>query len=499
MCDPSRTGDVTYEAARLWAERWARSWFLDSRGADRLRVAGIDAGWATHVDASETLARLAAQLAQGGASRPKLSPLAHLKALGYDRALRAMAGAAVGKPSHATRGRSAVLVEIPTPSMTDSIALVARQLAADGVNVWAADPRVRPRLSHLGLRPVSVAVPFRRQASLVLDGHREARAAWEQILADPPQILHEDRDVTQCVLAALRPLVERSVPWIAAEAEALRGLLGRVEPPAIVVASDQHRMGRIVTQLAPGRVVVVQHGLPQAEVGYLPVVAKKVAVWSEASHDWFVEHGTPAHYLQVTGNPRFDSLVMQTTAPLERGRARLPRGDLRVLLGLSPTDPARNRALLGMVLHGVAGMPSASLVVKLHPGQGDWSWVRGEIRLADVPGPVQILRQEPMSRLLRWAHATIVHRSTVALDSLVAGTPVVVGAVDESPNAATADLESLRLPIARDRHELRAALLELQDKTGRARYFSERASDIERVAGPTDGRAAERVAAMAVL
>ena len=490
---------MTHEEARAWAERWARSWFLDDQGADRLRVAGIDAGWASHVDAFDVLARLAAELVQPRDGAPRLSPLARVKALGFDRALRTI-GLAAGRAWPQVDGpvRVAALVEIPTPSMTDSVALVARTLAARAkVSVWAADPRARIRLSSLGLESVSVALPLHRQARLVRDGRREAKAAWSGIRADPPKALLGDRDVTEMALTSLGPLVQRSVPWVAEEAEALRDLLGALDPPAILVASDQHRMGRIISQLAPDRVIVVQHGLPQAEVGYLPVVAGRVAVWSEASRAWFTEHGVPDSRLVVTGNPRFDALVAPRDGDGDPGGTRLPRGNPRILLALSPTVTARNRALLGMVLRGIAGVPAASLVVKLHPGQGDWSWVRGEVRRADVKGSVLVLRHDPLSRLLRWADTTIVHRSTVALDSLVAGTPVIVGVVDESPSVATAELESLQLPIARDPDELRATLLDVCGEGGRLRYFSSRHPAMEAAAGPLDGRSAERVAALA--
>lgn len=489
---------MTYEETRRWAERVAQTWFLDARGGDRLRVAGINAGWAMHVDASETLARLGAHLVQGEVGEQRLSSLARLKALGYDRALRAVAGAATSGHSHYEPGRPAVLAEIPTPSMTDSVGLVARHLARNGVNVWAADPRVRSRLAKLQLQATNVALPIRRQLSLVRQAQRESRAAWQKILADPPTILYGDRDVTQQVLAALRPLVDRSVPWIAAEASALQELLERIHPPAVLVASDQHRMGRIVAELAPGAVVVVQHGLPQAEVGYLPVVAKKVAVWSEASRDWFVQHGAPRERLEITGNPRYDPLVAMRHASNAADRVLVSRGTLRVLLALSPTDPARNRALLGLVMRGISHLPRVVLIVKLHPGQGDWSWVRAAVRQHPMEGQVRILRREPVSALLLSAHATIVHRSTVALDSLVAGTPVIVGVVDESPNAANTELKSLRLPQAHNPGELRDALLEVGEEAGTARFFSERAIDIQRLAGPTDGRAAERIAAMAL-
>lgn len=492
-----RLSDMTYEETRQWAERLAQTWFLDPRGMDRLRVAGINAGWAMHVDASETLARLAGHLARGEVSDQKLSAMARVKALGYDRALRAVAGAATGGRSRDAPGRLAVLAEIPTPSMTDSVGLVARHLVGKGVNVWAADPRVRLRLARLHLQPTTVALPMRRQFSLVRQAHRESRSAWMKILADPPTIVYGDRDVTQSVLAALRPLVERSVPWIAAEAAALQELLERIHPPAVLVASDQHRMGRIVTELAPEAVVVVQHGLPQAEVGYLPVVAKKVAVWSEASRDWFVQHGTPRERLEITGNPRYDPLVAGHRTSLVANRVRRSGGGLRVLLALSPTDPARNRALIGLVMRGISHLPGVVLIVKLHPGQSDWSWVRAAVRQYPILGQVRLLRREPVSPILLWADATIVHRSTVALDSLVAGTPVIVGVVDESPNAANSELESLRLPLAHDPRELRDALLEFGDALSTERYFSERASDIQRLAGPTDNGAAERIAAMA--
>jgi hypothetical protein len=481
----------SYEDARRWAAHWCQRWFLGPNGEDLLRIDGVDAGWATHVDAYEALLRFALRR-DGQSARRAPSFTRFTKEHGFDRALRALGLQAIGAPLAGTKapapGSVAVVVEIPTPSMIDSPALVARYLGPGRSTVVTTDPRAFRLLERTGLRPQALVSGWRAArdaARRVLPAIQQGWAAVESVREPMPLA---GRDVRDGALESLRGMVTRSLPWIGAEIAAVGEFLDAARPVSIALASDQHRTGRVTSEVAAQRgipVVVLQHGLPQAPIGYLPVVASKVASWSTASRNWFIEAGTDPRRVEVLGNPRFDELV-------NSGRvAEGPGGDPRILLALSPTSLAINAAATALVLQALEELPSAGLMIKLHPGQGDWSYVRRLVRGSPVADRVEIRRSSPLVPLLLWADVTVIHRSTVAVDSLAAGKPIAVLDVRDGLHAAQLELGELNPPVADSPRHLVELILELA--RDRAVFFSTRARAVESLVGPIDGGAAARI------
>lgn len=486
-----------YDEARQWAIRWSQTWFLDASGRDRFQIGGVSAGWATHVDAYYVLLRHAATHWLRNREETASGPLALLKTTGLDRQVRAVAMRWLAPPPRSATffsGEPAVIVEIPTPSMLEP---AVRTLSALGnrASVAASDPRairrLRPQCS-----PVGLYLTRHRSKALVRAAAGQAHAAHASFRRDPPSITFQGRDVTAEVLGALDGLITRSMPWVAPEREAVADLLAAASPSSIAVASDQHRIGRIVAALARERgipVIVLQHGLPQMPVGLLPVVADTVATWSIASNEWFSDHGTSRNRLRITGNPRLDQLLH-----FDRGQARSSvearvgvGGRERLLLALSPTSVGVNRAVAHISIRLVEDRPSSSLIIKLHPGQGNWTWVKGLVKRSPARGRIRIVRSVPLYALLGWATLVLLHRSTVAVEALAAGTPVAVVDVPSATSGADLELRGLDLPrfqSVESGHDW------LESEADPAAYFRARKSAIERLAGPVDGRSSARVA-----
>jgi hypothetical protein len=298
-------------------------------------------------------------------------------------------------------------------------------------------------------------------------------------------------DVTQSALAGLGRVLHRSAEWIGAEASAVERFLDTVRPRTVLLATDQHRIGRIASQVARSkgvRSVVLQHGLPQGRVGYLPVVADYVAAWSDGSRAWFLENGTPPEKVIVTGNPRLDGLRARQRADLRRSAGRY-----ELLLALSPTTQSINERALRIALDAAAVL-GATLTVKLHPGWRRWSFV-GPIVRAHPATRTRITHRDPIYPLLQRADVTLIHGSSVAVDSLAAGTPVVI--VGDGVSAAADQLQALDLPTAGDGNTLADLVPELATEAGRQAYFSKRDASVEYVVGPRDNRASLRIAELA--
>jgi hypothetical protein len=478
------SGISAYAAGHAWAEHWAQRWFLDPAGQDAFRGLGVDGGWVTHVDAFERLLKFALQALAVSDAAVSRSILSALKARGLDRTLRGTGlRILMGRPAAPTPASVALIVETPTPSMFEPPARVAHALGREA-RIAVADPRVYRRFRKGGFHPHALVVDRRTQRNLIRRGRALVETAWRSLIEanTPMPLAGLDRgpDARQ----ALRSLTTASMPWLMPEREAVSRFLAAVGAHTVAVASDQHRIGRVTTAVAhdhSARVVVLQHGLPQNRVGFLPVVADSVAAWSDASRAWYVAHGTPSERIEVLGNPRLDpSMPEPVDVPQLTATTRL-------LVPLSPTDVEINRRLITAVLDAALQLPDAAIAIKLHPGDGHWSFVRDIVRRHAMRDRVRVYRREPLRPLLQWATGTVLHRSTVVLESLAAGTPVIVWSHSTSGDSASADLAGLRIPVVADVAGLVAAVHGL-DVTG-----TDRAA-LERIVGPLDGASAARIA-----
>ena len=477
-----------YSQALAWASDWSQRWFLDPGGNDRLRIGNVDAGWATHVEAYLILLELAIdQLGLSGRrSQPSLTRW--LKAQGFDRGIRSAALRRL-RASRTREAEVAAVVEIPTPSMLEPICLVIAASDAAGA-IAVADPRAATRLAACDRPTHALVLPWREERRLVAEARRSLTAMWRELRSESRPMPCGDIDLAPLASRRLGRLVLRSMPFLAAESAAVERYLEAVRPDVVAIASDQHRIGRLTVAAARRRgirSVVLQHGLPQAQIGYLPVVADLVAAWSPASRDWFLEAGTQPQSVVVTGNPRIDALA---ATPRPESKA------VHILLALSPTAAATNEALLRGAVEALDRVPRALLTVKLHPGQGDWSFVARIVRGATNRARIAVRRTEPLYPLLAEASVVVVHRSSVAVEALVAHRPVIVHRAGTEANTADLELADLRLRVTEGPSDLAVAATELSKATVARRYLAERRSQIERVAGPLDGRGAERIAAL---
>ena len=221
-----------------------------------------------------------------------------------------------------------------------------------------ADQRGSPRAPNLtshGGDPMPSLIGLREELAMLRSISRDADARWRAMRNDPPEFSLGGRDITAPAMDRLEPLVRRSVPWLAVERAGVARALDVLQPRRLVLASDQHRVGRLAVDLARERgirTVVLQHGHPMGSLGYLPVFADSLATWSERSDAWVIAGGTDPARLIRLGNPRLDKLAvadraLQTASVTQRTGLR---GAPRILLGAQPerwgaqSSPARSGA-----------------------------------------------------------------------------------------------------------------------------------------------------------
>ena len=282
----------------------------------------------------------------------------------------------------------------------------------------------------------------------------------------------------------------------------------RVRPCALVLDEDATPLARAAVALARrhgATSFVVQHGAPICRFGFAPPAADRVLVWGRSSEMQLARWGVPAERVEPVGSPGHEALRHALWRGL-RGRFRARAIRTRTAWGLSRfsrsengTVPFRNRTyptwqdrpprilllatvpprddrpdavalhltrrsyagMLQTALAGVATIPHAQLVVKLHPRAPDDPIAHAV--LSGFPSvESRVVKRGPLARWLRWADCVLSCISSAGVDATLAGVPVIqllpAGSGDVLPHEQWG-----MLGTARSEAELQRLLLRATD------------------------------------
>ena len=226
----------------------------------------------------------------------------------------------------------------------------------------------------------------------------------------------------------------------------LERLIRRVNPSAVLVRQDTSGSSRVLVQVARARGVpslVATHGIPVAAVGtYPPPLADAIVAWGAGQNEYLVGVGTAADRICYAGNSN-SSLMPGYLPSLRRRLARWRWGVCRggipvVLFAASPGSlaaemetPSEENQVLDQVCITLGHVDWLRLIVRLHPSTEAYEPVavkraivatRGQGRITIDPG----LR---LRTALLAADVVLVTESTVAVEALKLGRPVVQAAI----------------------------------------------------------------------
>jgi hypothetical protein len=482
---------ASFDEVRSWATSEADQWYL-SDNADRLTFDDLAPGRALRIEVFNLLFAIGLRQAGLTSDLEAVGPGPWLKTRGFDRMVRAwlLRGQSLYvRPRRADRPKVMVVSEMATPSALLASAAILRTFEPGSTTALAADPRARRFWAAQGLPTTALVATLADERRVLLRSGRQIRGAITRLLKDPPQFMFGEADITKAVLPRLGRVLARSVPWLHVERLAIRRSLESTRPGVVLLASDQHRIGALVTIEARKLQIptaVIQHGLPQHDVGYVPVTADRVLTWSDESSRWFIARGTRADRLIVVGNPAFDALA--GSGPGTEA-SHQPGNPLHILLALTPSTREINETVLTVALDAVALVPDSFLTVKLHPGDGNWSHVRQLVGHHSSVARTRIAHREPLTPLLKRAGVIWLHRSSVAVEALAAQVPVVVIA-SSAPSTADLELKGLELPVATGPADLARLTSELKRPDARRSFFAVR--PVEAFIGPPPGQASNR-------
>ena len=245
----------------------------------------------------------------------------------------------------------------------------------------------------------------------------------------------------------------------------------RVKPEVVVLDEDATptaRAAAVAARRHGARTLVVQHGAPYCQFGFMPAAADRFLAWGAATRDRLVGWGAEPERVRVVGAVQGDALPPRLTVqqppnkpgtgtsrqsahagptlsrsepvPALLGTPREPRPAVdppRILL-LATVPPRDDRPdavsmnlttetyaeMLRMAWATVAGIDDAELIVKLHPRSGNDPSVRRVCR--DYPQVrTRLVRRGGPRRWFERVDCVLSCVSSAGVEAAAAGLPVV--------------------------------------------------------------------------
>ena len=212
------------------------------------------------------------------------------------------------------------------------------------------------------------------------------------------------------------------------EIKVIKSLLQRKNPKVVVLASDAHRVSRIVVFLCKQmniKTVVYQHGATVWEYGYVPVFADHMLTWGKSSREWFELRGVNADRLKEIGNIRSDSLGYKEISPESFTNNR------KIYFLPNPIDRKITEEALAILVdlcekHDYQG------IVKVHPSETNLEFFSSRIDKARSP---IIISAKSIDKVgINPGDVAIVVNSTAGVDCCLEGAFILNIEVDTMPN-----------------------------------------------------------------
>ena len=277
--------------------------------------------------------------------------------------------------------------------------------------------------------------------------------------------------------------IPRLEPWALHVQEVLR----QVRPRVLVVGNDRFWSGQTFIRLARQQGVVtvcIQDGIGSEEPDWTYSSAEHLLASGSLWPRLLARFGSGGQQVAVVGQPRYDGQFQRARA-LRAGVAESGEGGTgRVLLVLQEIHgPDYAKAVVEEILR----MEGAEVLIRPHP--------------AHRPTEFQGLRQ-PRVRVgesddiesdLAWADLVITEYSTVAVEALALGLPVLSVTLSGRPSVLDFSVPGQAESVGR-KSAISAAVARLLAGTGGPDTTDRRGTLLDELVGPLDGSSAARVA-----
>jgi len=276
-------------------------------------------------------------------------------------------------------------------------------------------------------------------------------------------------------------LAYRQCGGIAREYVAIRNLLIQEDTKVVLLASDVHRVGRITIAAAQElhkKTVVIQHGFPIWEYGFLPVVADHFFAWGKFAKEWFINNGTNPNKITVVGNVLCDK---------QPSRSNGKTDGQKVIFLPNPIELNYNKIAVKGLLSAVEILGCTGFV-KMHPSDERRGWYEEQLRNS----PYVTLSQDPISKkLIHPGDIVLVGNSGAGIEAVLLGAHIANISMPHMPNPIP--YEQYGVGISGELNQTKETILKTA-KINLDKYRKGQPAFLEAMLYQLDGRAAQRTA-----
>lgn len=349
-------------------------------------------------------------------------------------------------------------------------------------------------------------------------GHLRMQAQRWMAAAESPGLDRalgiESRAEFRIIQAALRAHIEGSFIGGARVVERFDALAGPENIRLVLLRDDQSHPERTLATAARLRAIPsvhVPHGFPSSPLVASDVNADVIAAYGHATVEWFESNGNRPDRISITGNPAWEHYRSSGTGPSRRealGRMRFDPDVPTVMLAtnyvaniqaydlVQPEWPWMYFTAAARAVKELCRRRAIQLIVKLHPGDTSVGLIKRHQEFMEtlgLPFALVVGHAEPWQ--LRHSDCVMCIESSIGVEAILLGTPVVNLRFDESPrnprDRLFGDEDVLQVHSARAIAEtLERALF---DEGSRLQLRGRQAAAGYRFNYLLDGRASERV------
>ncbi|MFD2333513.1 hypothetical protein ACFSR7_29990 [Cohnella sp. GCM10020058] len=231
--------------------------------------------------------------------------------------------------------------------------------------------------------------------------------------------------------ARFRDKLLKETPRIVQTLDATERMLESNPVSCILVGTTEDLTSRALA-LAGGKLgipsVCMQHGVIMGEEAFLPVFATVQAVYGKYEAEWYAARGVPHGSVRITGHPRYDDIFTRVRDRRQPGGSAESGRSQRQTRVLMVTQPATNRPLwIEAARLLIARLRNARIRIRAHP----WEIKKGllgdyEALAAELPSVELVPAETDLYDELSEVDLVIVENSTVGLEAMLSGKPVLI-------------------------------------------------------------------------
>ncbi len=213
--------------------------------------------------------------------------------------------------------------------------------------------------------------------------------------------------------------------------EVTRRVIEVEKPDVIVVMDERSPFGRAVVatcDLMGIPSLVLQHGTHDDQPYYSSTYAAKMSVYGDFTRKVLVQRGVSPDKIVLTGAPQWDALMTEKGISREEFCRQMGLDESKDIILLTTAitfERDVGKKVVAGVIDAMRQFPQMQLLIRAHPSQSEPISLYQDIASEMEIGDVVIFKKPHDYDSIRACDIFITQYSTVAIDAIIAGKPVI--------------------------------------------------------------------------